>query len=320
MLEGAELAAGQEGWAQLELAAPVAVAEGDRFIIRLPSPSVTLGGGAIVDPNPVARYRRRGGRVDGTTLERLEARLKGTPADRLESALRQLGFTPVADAAARAGLSPAETSGALEALTADRRAVLVDDTLAPAPLWQLTTEAAAGLAREFHTAQPLAAGMPRESLRSRLQLAPREFGALMHYAIGAGALLDDGETVRAPEHRVRFNPAQQRAVDGLLAQCRAQPFSTPPVKECRAAVGDEVYEVLLRERRLVQVSADVVFSPDSYDDAVQRVRDIIGREGQITVAQFRDAFGTTRKYALALLEHLDEIGVTKRVGDARVLK
>jgi selenocysteine-specific elongation factor len=173
---------------------------------------------------------------------------------------------------------------------------------------------------DFHTAQPLAAGMPRESLRSQLDLPPRTFNALITLAAQQGQLVDAGETLRLPDHQLRFTPEQQRKVDALLAQFQAQPFNTPSVKECRAALGDAVYDALLREGRLVQLSSEVIFLRQTYADAVAQVRDLIGRQGQITAAQARDAFGTTRKYALALLEHLDTIGVTRRVGDARVLK
>lgn len=320
LLEGAGLSAGQAGWAQLELAMPVAVAAGDRFILRLPSPSLTVGGGTVVDPNPARRYRRRAGRADAATLARLAARLEGAPAERLESALQQLGFATLAEAAARAGLTLEEAGPAAAALADGCRAAQANGVLALLSLWEATIGDAAALARAHHAAQPLADGMPRESLRSRLQLSPPVFNALMQRAAGLGALAGDGDTVRAPEHQARFAPDQQRAVDALLAQCRAQPFNTPLAKDCRAAVGDAVYEALLRRRQLVQVSPEVVFLADTYDAALQGVRDIVGREGQITVARFRDAFGTTRKYALGLLEHLDQIGLTKRVGDARVLR
>jgi selenocysteine-specific elongation factor len=143
------------------------------------------------------------------------------------------------------------------------------------------------------------------------------FNALLK---AASQLVDDGETVRLASHRVQFDPVQQRAVDALLAQCQAQPWNTPSVKECRAAVGDAVYEAMLRQKLLVQLGPDVVLLPRTYEQAEQRVRELIRRDGQVTAAQVRDDFGTTRKYALALLEHLDAIGFTKRVGDARVLK
>ncbi|MCL5996117.1 MAG: selenocysteine-specific translation elongation factor [Chloroflexi bacterium] len=320
LLTTSELAPGASGWSQLELANPLAVANGDRFIIRLPSPSVTAGGGVVVDAHPALRYRRRAGSVDAAVLARLDAMLQGTPAQRLEKTLLRLGFTSRAEAMAQSGLSADEGAQALEALAGSGVVLQVQEVLAPAERWQAALNELVQLAAAFHTAQPLAQGMPRESLRSKLQLTPRMFGALIERGAASQTLVDEGETIRLPTHQVRFTPEQQRRVDVLLAQLHTQPFNTPSVKESRAAVGDGVYEVLLRQGKLVQAGTDVVFLRETYDSAVQRVKEMIQRDGQVTAAQVRDAFGTTRKYALALLEHLDEIGVTRRVGDARVLK
>ena len=70
----------------------------------------------------------------------------------------------------------------------------------------------------------------------------------------------------------------------------------------------------------VDTERGLLFLPETYEKMVARVRDHIEKEGGITLAQVRDLFQTSRKYAQGLLEHLDEIGVTKRVGDERVLK
>ena len=315
-----ELAPGESGWAQLELSAPAAVVNGDRFIIRLPSPSVTVGGGVVVDAHPTLRYRRHAGSVDEAVLLRLDALLQGTPAQRLEKALLRLGFCGGAELRAQAGLSDDEFVVALSELIASGSAMQIEDALAPATLWQDKLAQLTRLMAEYHAAQPLAQGLPRESARSKLGLAPRVFGLLVRHAVSVGALVDDGESVRLPTYSVRFNSQQQAAVDALLAQIRAQPFATPSVKDCRALVTDAVYEALLRQKQLAQVNADVVFLRETYEVAVQRVRELIQTHGQITAAQVRDEFGTTRKYALGLLEHLDAIGVTRRVGDARVLR
>ena len=320
LLEGNDLPPGASGWAQIELASPIAVALGDRFIIRLPSPSITLGGGTIVDPHPPGRHRRRAGRADPDVLAGLRARLHGAPHQRLESALARAGFATRAEAAHQAGLAPDAFAAAWDALASAGRARAAGEVIALTTVWQDAINAAVAHTRAHHAAQPLAAGMPRESLRSKLQLSPRDFNAMLAIAASDNALVDEGDTVRLPEFEIRFTPDQQRMVDGLLAQMRAAPWNTPSVKECRAAVGDAVFDVLLRRGVLTQVSPDVALLRETYEQAIQQVKDIILREGQITVAGFRDAFGTTRKYALALLEHLDQIGVTRREGEGRVLR
>jgi len=328
-LEGEALAPGASGWVQLQLATPMALANGDRFIVRLPSPSLTIGGGVIVDAHPPMRYRRRGGRADDRVLNRLATLRRGSPSDRLLQALQELAFATPAQAAAHAHLEADELQAALADLS-ERGVILAArdargsvSVLGHCAAWQAARDRAVAVLRDFHKAQPLAEGMPRDTLRSQLKLSPGVFDALLeHYndASDPGAFVDAGGMVRLARHDVRFAPEQQAAMEALLARCRAQPWATPSVKEARAAVGDQVYTVMLRRRMLIQLNDEVILLPDTYAQAVQCVRAFIEREGSMTAAQARDLFGTTRKYALALMEHLDLIGVTRRVGDARVLK
>ncbi|MEO6063336.1 MAG: SelB C-terminal domain-containing protein, partial [Thermoflexales bacterium] len=186
--------------------------------------------------------------------------------------------------------------------------------------WRARQTQLLDLLHAHHRAQPLQLGLSRESARTRLGLGPREFGALVHSTVGQGLAVDDADTLRAAGHAVVFSPAQQRQVDALLASFAAQPLNTPSPKECRAQLGDAVYEALLKLGRIRQINPDVALLRETYADAVGRIRALIETRGTITAAEVRDGLGTSRKYALALLEHLDEIGFTRRVGDARVLR
>ncbi|BCX05825.1 MAG: selenocysteine-specific translation factor [Candidatus Roseilinea sp.] len=328
LLDGDALAPGESGWAQMQLASPMAVANGDRFIMRLPSPSVTIGGGTVVDAHPRVRYRRRGGHADAQVLSRLATLRRGSPAERLLQALQELAFASPAEAVARAQLEAEDLQAALADLSDQGAVIVAQDAkgskiLGCRQAWQEACRTAQDILNEYHKAHPLAEGMPRDTLRSRLKLSADVFDALLRLygdPSNPAGFVDIGGVVRLASHDVRFDAGQQAAVDTLLTRCRAQPWATPSVKEARAAVGDEVYEAMLRQRMLVQLNDEVILLPETYQQAVQRVRDFIGREGSITAAQARDLFGTTRKYALALLEHLDAIGVTRRVGDARVLR
>jgi selenocysteine-specific elongation factor len=98
------------------------------------------------------------------------------------------------------------------------------------------------------------------------------------------------------------------------------PYATPSVKECQSEVGEEIVNALIELGELVAVSQDVLFRKKDYDALVENIRAIIQKNGKITLAEVRDTLGTTRKYAQALLEHLDSIGTTIRDGDFRRLK
>jgi selenocysteine-specific elongation factor len=182
----------------------------------------------------------------------------------------------------------------------------------------------------YHSTHPLRAGMPREELKSRLsqtleaerrgRQSPKVFNALVARASEAGAVVADGAVVRLPAHRVKFSPAQQTKVEALLADFRRDPHNTPSFKDCAARVDDEVLAALVEQGALTQVSPEVLFLTETYTALVEKIRIHLRARGKITVAEVRDLFSTSRKYALALMEHLDAQGITRRVGDERVLR
>ena len=111
-----------------------------------------------------------------------------------------------------------------------------------------------------------------------------------------------------------------RTVQGLLAKFAATPYSPPSIKEAQAEVGEDLYVALVDLDILVPVSAEVVFRKQDYEHMVAEVRRRLEQEGTITAAQVRDLFDTSRKFALAFLEHLDQEGITVREGDFRRLR
>jgi len=315
---------GQTAWAQLRLSHPVSLVKGDRFILRLPSPSMTVGGGTVVDPYPGRRHRRFRDEV----IQRLETLARGTPAEIALQTLERRGPVTGRELAQASGLG-AEVENALHELVESGQAVILgaegmknkgrDQLFASRSSWSALGEAIERELQAYHGAHPLRVGMPREALRGRLRLEARLFNAVMAQAAAAEQVSDEGATVRLNTHEVRFSPAQQKQVDALLERFRSNPHTSPSFKESVAAIGEEPLAVLLARGQLVQVGEDVLFMAETYDEMVERTRDYIQTNGSITVAQFRDLFQTSRKYALGLLEHLDDQGVTRRAGNERVL-
>jgi selenocysteine-specific elongation factor len=321
-----QLQPGETGWAQLRLEEPVALVKGDRFIVRLPSPAETVGGGVIVDPHPGRRYRRFRPEV----IARLETLAQGTPAEILLQALERRGPTPARELLSTSGLGDTAPE-ALAQLLDEGQAIFLGTKDIEAPStsgellvsrvwWSALTDRISRALSSYHQQFPLRAGMAREALRSGLKLDAKVFNVAMARAAAKEIVVEKGATVWLPSHEVRLNLDQQQRVDTLLAQFRRQPYTTPSYKDSVASVGEEVLGVLIARGDLVQVSPEVLFLPETYEKMIARVRTHIEQEGSITLAQVRDLFQTSRKYAQGLLEHLDETGVTKRVEDKRVLK
>jgi len=309
---------GRAGWAQFALREPLAVVKGDRFIVRLPSPSVTLGGGVVIDPQPGRRHRR----FKPDVIARLETLAQGSPAELLLQALDASGPIGSVDLLKRVNMPADTASQTLTDLEAAGEVLKVGGAsaiIASRAGWSATRSRMASELAAYHTAYPLRTGMPREELKSRLRLDARVFNAIVSQAAAEGALVENPTSLHLPDFAITFTAAQHKGVDALLARFRAQPWAAPSVKECEATVGTDVLAVLIELGQLVKLSEDVVLLPETYQFAVKRIVEHLEANRTITVAQVRDLFDTSRKYALALMEYMDAKGITKRVGDERVM-
>ena len=304
---------GGEAWAQIWLEHPVALARGDRFVLR--SPDATLGGGTVVEVD-AKRHRRN----HAPTIERRERLSLGSPTAQLLTALESREPADARSLAQRANVSEAEAVALARQAVEEGSVIALDDEVGPAT--QLYTTAGwarlAAKARQalgaYHEQHPLRTGMTREELRSRLGLK----GAVAHLALSAlasgGTIVDESGTLRLPEHEVGVSAEQQHRMDEYVRSLAAEPFRTE-----QPSVPAELLALLVDQQRVVRATDTVAFDAEIYDGLRKRVTDHLREHGKVTVAEVRDMFGTSRKYALAVLEHLDEEHVTRRVGDERVL-
>jgi selenocysteine-specific elongation factor len=336
LLERDELPPGETGWVQLRLDRPIAVARGDRYILRQPSPSQTIGGGRVIDTNPV-RHRRFRPEVTAA----LDALARGRPADLLLRALESGQPQEWADLLKASGLPVGVATVALKELIREEKVVALGEAdkmtrwqddkmtsevlgdhlvtlssyhLVTAKGWSAVREKLATALRGYHRRYPLRTAMPREELRSRLRLTGAGLEAVLATAAGQGLVVIHEASVGLPEHTPAPTPEQERIVRRLLDEFRAAPYAPPAFD-----LDLELQGWLIEQGAVVRVAPDVAFLPQTYAEMIEWVRQQIGTTGSVTVAQFRDHFGSSRKYALALLEHLDERKITRRVGDARVL-
>jgi selenocysteine-specific elongation factor len=313
-----ELAPGEDAFLQLLLQEPIVALRQDRFIIRRPSPGATIGGGQVVDPHPRKRYKR----FNTDRLAALEQLLMGTPEDVLLQTAQKLGASSLKEITAVSGLEMDRAliagqalinQGALIALDAGRL-VLTADKL------KYLKDQISEILAEYHKKYPLRSGMSREQLKSQLGIKPNVFDAVMGY-LNTNKILDEiGSMVRLHGHQVRFTQDQQEKVILLLNQFEAQPYTPPSVKESIALIGEDLLNAMIDTEQLVRLGGDVLLQPDIFQEMKAAVTSHINQHGAITLAELRDKFNTSRKYAVAILEFLDQNGVTIRQGDIRKLR
>ncbi|MFI5267117.1 MAG: selenocysteine-specific translation elongation factor [Chloroflexota bacterium] len=312
LLEGKVLRPGEEGWVRLRLREPLALAKGDKFILRLPSPSATIGGGEVADTAPRLQHRFRAQSLDW--LRSLEA---GSPDQILLQALA--GDQPVERAAAlkKSGLPSEQAQESLDRLLESDQAVALDTHLIATGAWQTMTARVQRDVAGYHHRFPLRPGIPKEELKNRLGLTLKLFNAALAEWTGSGELQDRGAFVAGAGFEIEFGPELKGKLDAAMAAMRQKPYSPP--SEGELGLTSEELAVLLGQGQLTRVSDSVVFESGAYQRMLDGTVDHIRKHGTLTLAEFRDLFDTSRKYAQAFLEHLDERKITRRTGDERVL-
>jgi selenocysteine-specific elongation factor len=319
LLDGAALEPGEAGYAQLQLAAPLTAAPGDRVVVRRASPQATLGGGAVLDVTP-RRHRRRDPAV-AAALERLET--GGLRALVLELLARQrLGAEPAAlTRAAGAGRREVEAVLAEVGERGEHGVVRLGRRLLGAARWAELRAAATAALAAYHDAEPLRAGMPREEWRSRLRIPGPLAADVVHRLRSEGALEERDGELALPGRGRSLTGGAQRAAEAVVAMLTERGLDPPPVAELRAAgLTPSLLRLLLDDGRAVRLSPDVVLAGTVYAAARARVEEHLRVHGEATVAQIRDALGATRRVVVPLLETLDAGRVTVRVGDVRRLR
>ena len=296
---------GGEGWVQLYLERAIAAAAEDRFVLRVPSPALTVAGGRFVDVAP-----RKHSRHDVTVGESLDRRAAG---EVMQEELRKYPRGVTAAALLKATLAQPSDIDRL-------RAHRVGEWLFAEGAWDAIRQLATTEVEAYHEAHPLRAGMAREELRSRLRLPTSSFPAVLASFLEDELLEERDGEIAAPKHRVAPESSDgpsARLVD-LLG---ALPFAPPSLRDAmeQTGAGPEVVRALAQRGDIVRLSEDFAFTKQAYSNAVALVKEIIATTGSVTVAQLRDRMGASRRPVLALLERLDAEKVTRRVEDHRVL-
>jgi selenocysteine-specific elongation factor len=318
------LAVGDSGFAQLDLDRPIGALWGDRVVLRDHGAIHTLAGGRVIDPFPPRRGRSRPER-----LALLPALREADAGSALEQLLAVTGFVGLAPFALARNMS-LETAAELVAAGSFIRA---GDTRAPyaasaARLAELGDSIAAALA-DIHRAEPDVLGVSRPVLIRRLRGEAPEpvLDAALARAIGAATVVREGAVLRLPAHEPRLSRDDERQwqrVEPLLAAGELRP---PRVRELAEALALEAETALRLMKRFERFGRVAPVAPNRYflPDAVARLADIARElaagdpDGRFTAQSFRDRSGVSRNLTIEVLEYLDRIGVTHRVGDARVL-
>jgi selenocysteine-specific elongation factor len=287
---------------------PLLLLPGDRFIVRMFSPVVTIGGGVVLDIDAPPRIRR-------ADLDRRLSALE--TGDRVAILVGESKFgIGIPEVVARTGMLASE-------IKESPAWVRLAETwlMAPAALESLTARLRETL-KDSHKKNPLQPGLAKEELRSR-ELAGAPPFLLDAVIARAKDLVAEGDIVRLASHRVALKQDEEEAVAKIEALFRDAGLAVPSTTEVLAKSGVEtararsLLQILLKNRRLVRVGDELIY----HHTAIESLRKILGeRKGlRFSVPEFKDWTGVSRKYAIPLLEFLDRERLTRREGDSRTV-
>lgn len=320
----------QEGivFIQLELEEDIALARGDRFVLRSYSPASTLAGGKVASTTPPRR--KIGSPEEAESIRKLSlespamleeiirvtARCKGSEAWPMEPGeLRRLAY--LTETAFDELVERGQSEGSLMRMEWEGSSYLIDAR-------SMGQRAAflAGALSSYHATHPLRRGMPKEEARQKAfpVLDRKRAAALISGMTAMEVIKSDGDILRLPEHEVRLGEKQASIADSIEGMFKSSLLAPPDLVEVVKAIGREaepVIDYLADTGRLVKASSEVSFHKDAIDAAIKAASSF---EGQFSAAMLRDALGTSRKYAIALIEWMDAEELTQRNGDMRTMR
>lgn len=318
------LSAGEEAYVQFRLEEPIAVRRGDRFIIRFYSPIITIGGGQILDAVPEKHKRNRDNVMEGFRM--LESgnisdifvlKTGGHKFYSRELLLQELGMLPE--------IGDREIERCIEE---GKLVELEDGTILAASKFQMMTDRLIQLLQEYHESNPLAEGMPKQELQSRLRdtwhiQEDKIILGAVHRLMNLGTLMDCGKTVSMQGFEAVLTPEQEKLKERIAGIYKDAGIEIPKNDEIYALDSDKrvinaIFDRLYKEGVLVKVDPSYNISQEGWNRVAAAAR-TAGAEGSFVLADFRDTLNTSRKYASVYLAALDRAGITVFDGERRRL-
>jgi len=328
LLDREEARPGERVYGQIIFEEPTVVMTGDHFVIRSYSPITTTGGGVILDMLP-----RKHKRMQTAVSEECRLLEEGTDEERVAAITERSGYEGInlIRLVMRTGLGENRLRKIVEAMLSARKAILLDSEtiqIVSASVYGSLQQQALQEVRTYHEKNPLREGMQKEELRMTIGdfINAKLFNKALKELEKQEKLSLERETVRLPDHRVHLQGELETMKEKILTLYLQAGLSPPTVKEIygqfpdRGKQVDSVRAILLREAVLVKINEDLIYHRTNLDKLQEEYRGLLLRDGKATPVTFKDLTNLTRKFIIPLMEYFDQIKMTVRSGDHRILR
>ncbi len=332
LLEQDELPPGQEALAQVRLERPTVALARDRFVLRSYSPSFTIGGGTVIDPRADKLIRKA--KTVAALVRKLQSLEKGSPEEAILAALQHEGpaGATLQSLVRSLNLDEASMAASIGALSSTGAVVRIGqeprDPFLHAQVFRDLKKTVTDLLDRFHRENPLQAGLSREELKTKLprNLPARAVAFLMDQLEREGTVIPAGKVVRLGSFSVKLDPSQQELRDRLEQTLRRAGLAVPSPAELSEqlkaplATLQGLIGLLTDEGTFIKINDEIWLHRDELGKLQARLEEHFSRSPELTVGDFKDLTGLTRKYTIPILEHFDRQGFTLRAADKRMLK
>ncbi len=310
-----ELKPSEEAYCQLRLDRPVVAVSGDRFVIRRFSPVITIGGGVILDSLAKRRKKKEG-------IQDLLIYDTGTLKEKLLTKVRKMGLRGI-ERNRLEGWIKGELSllrKTIEELKKERMLLEYDRRLIHYEVYQKIKDRLIDTLRRFHKNNPLKPGMQKEVLRNLFNLKQTVFQGILSIT---DEIVVERDILRLRDFSVEVTDKYNKIKEDILRELKKAGFQPPSNKELAELTGlkekeiDDILKLMVQEGTLKRITDSFYLTGEDYQRMLELLDDYFKKNPTMTVGQFRDLLGTTRKYALPMLEHLDSNRITLRVQDVR---
>ncbi|TDT61224.1 selenocysteine-specific translation elongation factor [Fonticella tunisiensis] len=319
---------GESALIQVRLESPIAARRGDKYVIRSYSPMHTIGGGTILEPNPVKHKY-----FDKNVIEELLLKEKGDPVDVVEQTIKMNSqlYPLKEDIIKLSGKGIADIDSIIKKLLRERK--IIEILLSEGNVYihndylKDIKSRAIKLLNEFHKNNPLKAGISKEEFKAKIfgkSIKQKIFDALIEL-LKVDTLKTGEDVVWRIDFEVKFDNSQMEIKNKIIKAFNDAKFQPPKPEELMKSFGKEekaariVFNALVDMGIIIKINEDIYLTSDNFKEAKESVIHFIGARGEITAAEFRDLIGSSRKYAISILEYFDSIKLTKRIGDKRVM-
>jgi selenocysteine-specific elongation factor len=327
LLDREELTPGEAGYAQLRLDRPVVALPQDRFVIRGSGAVQTLGGGVVLDAHPVKHKRFSSSVNEDLTLLKDGTREQIIGLHILHSGMGGITFEELLN---RVAVPPYDVETILRKMTERGDILLVDpekQKVIDTHQYQRLKEITLDQLRSFHQRFAMKSGLAKEELRTKLpmELDVKLFQILLNELVQSKEVVLERDKLRLTDHQISSvdEKGLVKRVEEAIFKGGLQPPSSKELSEEWSEKEEEirsVHEHLVHEGVFIKIKSGMYFHQIHFDHLRERLITYLKRNREITTPQFKEITGASRKYAIPLIEYFDQIKLTLRLGEKRVLR